>query len=433
MNRLIAALALILSPFLCPFWAHGQAVDGVWKRDLQILSNPAKMASLQKIVGDRQMRLNETSRSQDLNTFSNSVEKKINGLNKKSGGVDSGGGGNLILFKNGDLKLLDFVANSFTPPSALLPRMVIPKSPSLEAWGIDRLDLDKAGFSSAMKAKVAAWEKSSPFVAGILMRAIGTLPVYVVDYEFLVQDQNYFLPTQARSSDIQGVATAALYVTDYGLLVSKKYFERLDYENQLGLLLHESLRHVQLTFAYANSSRSLQNLTVALMRGPQSGVVESLDSPEYLDGDLLKGLLRQMQIEVLAMSAIPKGCLIYQKVIKKTCPIHNLVSSQVFDAYNEISEFLQTPDRGSSDELKDWIYNTSKDLLPLADRLMWTEMTGQIQGTQDAMMSVSKVAANTNSLDLISRDFNERGYFWSSYKSEARTIIKNLKKAGILK
>jgi hypothetical protein len=435
MNRLIIALALILAPFLCPFWAHAQAVDGEWKKDLQILSNPAKMASLQKIIGGRQIKLNESSRPQDLDVFAKNLESRINSLNrnKKSGGVDSGGGGNLILFKNGDLKLLDFVANSFTPPSAQLPRMVIPQTPSLEAWGIDRLDLDKAGFSSAMKAKVAVWEKSSPFVAGILKRAIGTLPVYVVDYEILVQDQNYFLPSKARSLDIQGVVTAALYVTDYGLLVSKKYFERLDYENQLGLLLHESLRHVQLTFAYANSSRSLQNLTVALMRGPQPGLGESLDSPEYLDGDLLQSLLRKMQIEVLAVSAIPKGCLIYQKVLKKICPIERLLASQIFDAYLEIGKFLQTPDNGASDELMTWVYNTSTDLFPLADALMVEELMGQIQGAQGAIMSLGKVAADTDSLDLISKDFNKRGHFWGSYKSEARTIIKNFKKAGIFK
>lgn len=433
MNRLIIAVALILSPLLCPFWAHAQAVDGVWKKDLQILSNPAKMASLQKIIGGHQIKLSETSRPHDLDIFAKNLEKRINSFNKKSGGVDSGGGGNLILFKNGDLKLLDFVANSFTPPWAKLPRMVIPQTLSLEAWGVDRLDLDKAGFASAMKAKIVAWEKSSPFVAGILKRAIGTLPVYVVDYEILVQDQNYFLPSQARSLDIQGVVTAALYVTDYGLLVSKKYFERLDYENQLGLLLHESLRHVQLTFGYGNSSRSLQNLTVALMRGPQPGLGESLDSPEYLDGDLLQSLLRQTQMEVLAVSVIPKGCLIYQKVLKKFCPIEKLLANQIFEAYIEISNFLQKPDNGASDELMTWVYHTSKDLFPLANDLMVAEMLGQIQGAQGAIMSLNKVAADTDSLDVISKDFNKRGYFWGSYKSEARTIIKNLKTAGILK
>lgn len=426
MKSTLLALALILTPLLCPFWASAQAIDGEWKKDLTILSDANKLRSLNALLDAPK----DLKNPKDLAQLSRRLRDKAATLEKQSsGGVDSGGGGNLILYKNGELKLLDFVVNPIPMQPTSRPPLVIPTTASLKAWGIDRLQVNDFVPTDIFEAKVLAWERSSPFMAGLLRQALSNIPVYVLDYELSVRDQRYFMPASVRTTSVQGVVTAALYLKDYGVLISKKYFERLDFENQVGLLLHESLRHIQFTYGYANSDKSLQKLTAALMNGPQEG--ESLDSAEYLDGPLLLSFLRQAELETLALSAIPQGCLAYETALKNPCPIRRLKTDHVTQAYSEISAFLQDRRNDASDKLKYWVYDQTEPLISLAYALSGQDLKQVVLGAKDAAVGIEK-SISGNALDEISRDFNKHGYFWSSYKSEARRIIKELRAGGII-
>lgn len=431
MERNLITLGFILTYFLCPFLAYADSIDGAWKRDLIVLSAPAKLNSLQNLLKMKTFTINELDDQKTLKSFIQKLHEKSESLEKQSsGGVDSGGGGNLVLYKNGDLKLLDFVANPLDSNAASRRPLHIPSTASLQAWGIDRLQLDDFAPKSFFMAKISAWESSSPFMAEILKQAISSIPIYIVDYEFKVNTQSYFLPSSARSPSIKGIVTAAIYVRDYGVLVSKKYFEHLDFENQVGLILHETLRHIQLTYGYANSNRSLQQLTAALMRGPRRH--ESLDSAEYLDGKLLHSIVARAELEAFAISAIPEGCLAYEKALKKSCPIKNLNIEAISQVHNEMCTFIQTALNRTSQEIINWVYDKSQPLMQLIYLLSIQNVSAAVQLSQDAAIDVNK-SISTNALDVISKNFNERGYFWSPYKSEARLIIKNLKEAGIFR
>lgn len=98
----------------------------------------------------------------------------------------------------------------------------------------------------------------------------------------------------------QSLKTIAFYSKNFGILISKNDFNQLNTNNQIALIIHESLRHVQIQYNFRMSDVSIQKITAAIVnREPHTG--ESLDTKEYVDGALLERIeLPKMRMEKIS-------------------------------------------------------------------------------------------------------------------------------------
>lgn len=205
----------------------------------------------------------------------------------RAGGDISGGGTWANL--QGKKVLLDFYVSR---PEVIFesgsPGVELPQSRALEAISIDRLN--KAEFEVVKKAhaRLDLWEKSSPVVVDLIREALARAPLFYTTYRIGFLDQHYFIPDELATRDLlDSLKTMAVYSEGFGILVSKADFDSLDERNQIGLLIHESLRHVQISYGLDLSDRALQSITAAIvLHTPEMD--ETLDSEKYLDGELLR-------------------------------------------------------------------------------------------------------------------------------------------------
>lgn len=213
------------------------------------------------------------------------------------GGIDTGGGSTAINTR-GQKALLDlhnFAPDMVGTPSD--PGLRITETTALRHMGMDTTTIQKLGLKDDLLKLVDAQKRKSPILAKRLQDAIQNVKVFIIDREFGEAATKAARPTIAvdcsheaenfntcRGPEIRETTPSAIYVKDHGFFLSKKEFESLDRTNQKALLLHESLRHVQLTYGINTSELNLQKLTVHILRNaPEKS---SLDTEEMLGKSL---------------------------------------------------------------------------------------------------------------------------------------------------
>ncbi len=230
--------------------------------------------------------------------FFNIIQNRKTRMLNANGGVDTGGG-SIVTTVHGTSGLIDFFTNApdLFGKAEYRPRLKVPMTKALVSnkYGIEKIDLKMLGAWQVLSLKVAAWEKSSPLMSSYLKDALNHLPIYFVNYELKLVDQRYFIP-QNLKNEIYTLNTVAFYRKDIGLIISRPEFEELPYDDQIGLLMKEILRHIQITYETHLSDEEMQRLNVALIRGPFAG--ETLDSAKYLSGRLLTQILDESLLEV---------------------------------------------------------------------------------------------------------------------------------------
>ncbi len=214
------------------------------------------------------------SKKIDLRTLSNRVldlNRQQRDLLQSLGGVDSGGG--TFVSNRGHQGLLDLYVNS--PQLFYGTRArgeTLPVTPAFTAIGIEKLDKTKSVAWRNAFAKLEQWHQSSPRTYKVVRMALENLPLYYSRVDIGRHDPHYVLPQNYRPEVLQ---TMALYLKNIGVFVSKKRFESFDLINQSATIVHESLRHVQITYNMGLSDADVQLLTAAIMEGP--GRWNSLD------------------------------------------------------------------------------------------------------------------------------------------------------------
>lgn len=203
-------------------------------------------------------------------------------------GGDISGGGAWVA-PDGNRVLLDlYVSRPEIARESGSPGMKLPVSPALESIFIERLNKKEFELVKKAQARLDLWDASSPVVVGLVREALERAPLFYTSYRIGFRDEHYFIPEELESGERVGsIQTMAYYSKGFGILVSKSDFESLSERDQIALLIHESLRHVQISYGYDLSDRALQNITAAIvLRNPEEN--ESLDGERYLDGELLR-------------------------------------------------------------------------------------------------------------------------------------------------
>jgi hypothetical protein len=276
MKSLLSPSAALIAVISCIFSAPASALAGTsakevsLKRSADPIKHQEKLRSLQEILNEK-------------------ISRPRNNSNSSLGGVDSGGG-NLIKLKTGEYRLLDtYLAKSSRSSSSLtqIPSLKIGHTRALRAWGVDNIITNTFTHEQFIFERLTLWQNHSPLTIALLKQALLKLPVYVVDYDLGLSDLRFYLPPDFNVSEVEAIETAAIYFKDFGVFISRRLFNLLSFEDQMGLILHESLRHVQVSYGLQMSDQLLQELTVSLLRDPRVG--EKLE----LEGDLAEEVLAQ--------------------------------------------------------------------------------------------------------------------------------------------
>lgn len=295
-NMLLHISISMLIGLTCHSPAIAQTLDTPLATSNLILKNHQSVLDLERSLGLHQPTSNyadlkKTDQFEErLKVIQQTIRKNIqlNSLHNKSlqGGVDSGGG-NLVLLKSGKLRLLDFYIHSENSSQSnlnSLPAIPIKETKALRSWGIDALHARSTIYTETIHELLRQLETTSPFAASLISSAIFHMPIYVVNYELALQDNHFYLPNGKLNKDAEKIVTGAIYFKNFGVFVSKKHFDLLSFEDQVGLLIHESLRHLQITHDFHFSDQDLQELTRAIV---QSGdTPPTLDSAQFLNGKI---------------------------------------------------------------------------------------------------------------------------------------------------
>lgn len=339
-------------------------LTAIYSGSVRAGSLPGKIAQLQKsgvlsiqmsnklsnLISNSQTENQGGSRLRLENDFLKSLQKENSQLRYNDGGVATGGG-SIITTTDGRHGLIDFFTHApdlFSRPE-YHPRLRVPKMTNFDSSGpgVSKVDLKILGAWDALASKIAAWEKSSPLMTPYLKAAISNLPIYFVNYEIKIIDQRYFIPENLKK-EISSLNTVALYRRDMGLVISKPEFEELPYDDQIGLLMKEILRHIQITYNGNMSSEEMQSLNVAIIKGPQNG--ETLDSVKYLPSKVIGRLLDEGLLEIFMANLSKDVCQYATGKQLDLCPL-DLNNKTISDLIRNLTSLLEI-EENSSDQLE---------------------------------------------------------------------------------
>lgn len=311
MNRIAIGLSLALA--ILTNHAYGQNFDSIGSKspmansikeiDLQYLQSKV---AIEKILGKKIATKNLSDTVRFLLDENNKTEAKSQAL----GGVDSGGGTLVSISQtHGLLDLYLYNNEAFISKN---PGLNLPNTPAYADFGFDALANSNSHIIPKTLAQIEKWKESSPLVAEMVVKALKSLPVYIVKAKLTFKDQMVFVPTGVNLPG-SAINLGAFYVKDIGVFINKSSFELMSLDNQMGLLVHEALRHRQLSFASGMSNETLQKLTAKIISNPSPGT--SLDNPTYLQGAILQKILRVAELSAHARYQADNIC----KERKATC------------------------------------------------------------------------------------------------------------------
>lgn len=186
-----------------------------------------------------------------------------------TGPGEAGGGGTIVSNPSGQSELLDLAIFKKQHPELALPRsekrQVLPAIGLHSFVPLARLANDKFPIVQSALKKLELWGARPPSIIRALRDALTKAPIFYTNYRIGILDQNHWIPDDLKSSEfLLSMTTIAYYAKGWGILVSKSDFDALDHLNQVALLIHEALRHVQIHYKLRISNKTLQTLTAAI-------------------------------------------------------------------------------------------------------------------------------------------------------------------------
>lgn len=220
------------------------------------------------------------------------------------GGASCSGGGTVVVSPGQPPVLLEiYLANAanLDTPGRLLPRLYQgyewfmdpvnvgfsfsdPSSPDARI-GESQAILD--AFALAHQ-RIEAWKKSSPTITREIDRALKVIPFYAIPEQTLPPRSETFVLPFALPTGSE-LYTAAWYDPEQAVIVPHGLLNAMGHLSRGGLVLKEALRELQngIKDRQQFSNAQLQKLvTKILLFEPQKN--ETLETAEYIDGELLK-------------------------------------------------------------------------------------------------------------------------------------------------
>lgn len=162
------------------------------------------------------------------------------------GGDISGGGSGCL---RSDLQerafLLDFSGAPSKLPTRSAPGSEIPVSPTMRRLGFQWIGLESLPAMRVLRERLAVWR--SPETNGSITRIESMMSSLILAATpFRIGFRPRALPGQERVCPVEQTFTAAVYFNQR-VMISIPAWNQLDLISQAGLILHEALRHAQLT------------------------------------------------------------------------------------------------------------------------------------------------------------------------------------------
>jgi len=193
------------------------------------------------------------------------------------------GGGTLVRTSQGTglLDLYLYNKEAFFSKKAGSP---LPESPSYKEFGFDYLYSKDIQIVSKTLKQIDKWSVSSPIMAEFISDQVKRVPIYFTSYRLPSNKETAYIPAKSNfpSGSLQLVA---LYLAKTGVFVEKQKFDQLSESNQMAIIIHEALRHAQITWESGMSDETLQRVTAMVLRDPAPGM--SLDHASYMNGVIL--------------------------------------------------------------------------------------------------------------------------------------------------
>lgn len=182
-------------------------------------------------------------------------------------GPESGGGG-VVAKINSRLQLIDFYTIAGAPE--FLELKYQSTKPSVidqeQEFSFHRQDqVNNVAFNQVLNV-FNTWSLLPYDVIGLTINSAIYNPVIWNFSDQEVVAPKFYLPSPLRSG--VETATAAYYLKVnrlHRVSISRKIWNELKLQDQVGLLIHESLRHVQIGFSFSFDDEALQKATAIMM------------------------------------------------------------------------------------------------------------------------------------------------------------------------
>jgi hypothetical protein len=249
------------------------------------------------------------------------------------------------------------------------------------------------------------------------------------------------------------LSTAALYIKNFGSFISKKHFESLDLNNQVALIIHEALRHQQITNNFGITNQSVQLITASVMNG------NSVDNDEILTGKLSEILRINNDENNLQESHYKNVELLFNFMEKyKVLPDEILLSdkedfinsikvkddirlldqyavkyNKIAYAYMKVSEKEQMNNELSSQPYREML-NRMRTWHESLSRKIYSKWLINTNALIDDFRRINSIPIS--GFDLFLHEVNESGIgFWARWerKNLAKEFTKSFKEAGLFK
>lgn len=233
------------------------------------------------------------------------------------GGVDSGGGTFVLIDQQ--LGLLDlYLHNPIAFFDMQKSSSLLPETRAYKKFGFDRLSTKNSSLIEKTLRQIQKWSTSSPAMSTRIANALLKLPVYYTKFQVRTHRQNFYLPKNTEISE-SDLSLAALYVKDFGVFIEKSKFDQVSESNQIALLIHESLRQMQLSYLIPLSNQLLQKLTAQIMTTPKDG--QSLDVAEFMPEEIFNSAANRQQLIIKTYEFVDSAC---KNEITEMCPMLDL-------------------------------------------------------------------------------------------------------------
>ena len=355
----------------------------------------------------------------------------------KSGGAIDGGGGNQLVLQGCPVLLDLYLANPHFDEHNCIPGIQLADTKSLRLINLDKLNSNDSIIIKQAMNSLELWQKSSPVTVGLIKEAIIGAPLYYTNYQIAVKDKHYSIPKEFENQiNSQDLKTIAFYSRDFGVLISMNDFNRLSKKSQIALIIHESLRHVQIQYDFKMSNASIQKIAAAVAtRGPAKN--ESLDMEEYADGDLLEKIEIQKKNEReikelkarICKTLLPsrsQASAYQEQLLNEMCQITTKMSLSDFQL--KLQNILHTFENLISEDSFWTILNASSEVTTLSVGQVLSNSDSSLNGLTD----VTVIARHSLGVDLAIDQAN-RGVSWlTGPKRNIDHALKQLVNSGFL-
>lgn len=348
-------------------------------------------------------------------------------------GPRDSGGGTRVQLATGEFALIDLV-NFPVEGSKNKPTggVRVPMTRSLTEWGVAAVSIKDTGLADELRAITAYHRNRSPFLGTLLQKAVDRLQLYVLDFEFgeAVDVDDVFRNSRSAGLTARRIA---VYLKGYGAFVSRPGFESLPRPDQIAFLIHESYRHIELTFGLDMSDETLQKLTSATIQTFNNRT--SLDSVGFLDGKILGYLAAEIDAS--------NDPVFLRGICQKTAKFG--FSSRVCETNVESEDMFTRSDLFAqlSSELLVFRIGIPRSSLSIRPEIEDIEISLDKKVALRRGMGINEIGikASESVYDLlypvklatVARDIDANGLLRSQYRDFARDLIRFMKSQQIVR